>query len=201
MPAASTLERRLTFTSFMAAALKQHRSAFLMASCLFALLLSFMIGVIFFFALPLPPDMSVPARYLITRGPALLVPWLVIYLNRYMAFSINPEAALYLSLPSLLFGANVTAYRFARRSSSCNCAPSAPYSALGALISFFAIFSCCGDGIALLLLSSAGLGALVFNLYGLRYAIPAFAGLILLLSLYLAYSSWRAAGGGGAAKA
>lgn len=196
----STLERRLTFSSFMAAALKQHRGAFLMAGCLFALLLSFMIGVIFFFALPLPPDMSVPALYLITRGPALQVPWLVIYLNRYMALSINPEAALYLSLLSVLFGANVAAYRFARRSSSCNCAPSAS-SALGALISFFAIFSCCGGGVALLLLSSAGLGALAFSLYGLRYAILAFSGLILLLSLYLTYSSWRAAGGGGTAKA
>jgi hypothetical protein len=187
---------RLGFRSFVGHAARSYKGTLLASSLAFSLLFCFMVGVIYFFPVPVPGDLAVPSFYVITKGPFLQVPWVVIYLNRYMALSLNPEAALSLALLSGLFGLNVAAYRFARNRIRCSCERSGAFTALGALASFLAAFSCCGAGLLLLLLSSAGFWALVSmmlaTLFKVRYAVIGAAAWLMLLSLYLTYR--RAAG-------
>jgi len=144
------------------------KASSLAGAVLFLIAYSFLIGMVFRLPVPLPPYKGTPSFDLILDGPIGQVPWLIVYLDRYWAVSINLEAGLTALLLSILFGLNIGLIIYSYRYASCRCGRNAALSFFSAIPSFFSLYTCCGGGLAtaILFATVGGLGTSILISYG-----------------------------------
>ena len=166
------------------------------SSVSFAVAYAFAIGMVFRSALPIPAGMTVPRLEVITVGPIGLVPWVIIYLDRYWIVSVSLEAFLSWLALTTLVGLNASAIYYLRRNRlasgwCCSRAGGTLTTVASVLPAAFAVFACCGGGLVTVLLFSAGLLPLVaasMLYYGRLFVVASITALT-LLQLWL-YRSW-----------
>jgi len=164
-----------------------------LSSILFASAYAFAIGMIFRNPLPVPDYVTVPQALLITRGPIGQVPWLVVYVDRYWTISVSLEAALATLTISTLIGLNASALYYTSRRTACRVSSkrTAVPVFTSALPAFFGFFSCCGGGLMVTVLLSAGVLPLVSGAmltYGRLLVVASIA--LLWLNHYYMYRRW-----------
>jgi hypothetical protein len=166
----------------------------------FAVVYAFAIGMVFRSALPIPDWITVPRLEVITVGPIGLVPWVIIYLDRYWIVSVSLEAFLSWLVLTVLVGLDASALFYLRRNRlasgwCCSRAGGTLTTLASILPATFAVFGCCGGGLVTMMLLSAGLLPLVAGsmpYYG-RLFIAASVAALILLQLWL-YRMWLKGG-------
>ena len=165
-----------------------YRKYFLASSVLFFFIYLFANGMAGFLPFSVPPYISI-----LLDGPIGEVPWINIYFYRFM-ISINFAAGVSSVLISTLFGLNIAGIIYIYKSPSCpDCKINIAVSGVSTIPAFFALFSCCGGGLAiafLILLGASNLIAGALLPYSLYFVLVS----ILLLSLNLIFVYRRARG-------
>jgi hypothetical protein len=172
-----------SYRGFLAAMFSDRRIRMLgvAVSVSFAVVYAFAIGMVFRSALPIPDWITVPQLEVITVGPIGLVPWVIIYLDRYWIVSVSLEAFLSWLALTVLW--------------CCSRAGGTLTTLASILPATFAVFGCCGGGLVTMMLLSAGLLPLVAGsmLYYGRLFVTASVAALILLQLWL-YRMWLKGG-------
>jgi hypothetical protein len=186
-----------SYRVFLRAALdRKGRTMGVVSSIVFAVAYAFSIGMVYWSSIPIPDVITVPRLEVITAGPIGLVPWIVVYLDRYWVISVSLEAFLWWLTLTVLVGLNVSAFYYLRRDRlargwCCSRVGGTLATLASVLPASFAVFACCGGGVVTLLLFSACLLPLVAGsmLYYGRLLSVASVCALLILQLWL-YRTW-----------
>ena len=131
---------------------------------------------------------SYPKVILLLNGPIGQVPWLIAIIPP-LVISISLEAGLSAIIISTLLALNLVGVYYIWKYAKCeNCSTNAAVSGISILPALFAVFSCCGGGVLIMLLMSLGFGSLFATVFYPYSRLLVGASAILLTSnLYFIY--------------
>lgn len=149
----------------------------------YAIVYMFTTGI--FQVLPYPvPELvlpRVPGSLFYADGPIGQFPLFQFFFTRTFMFSISLSASVFIAIQATLVGLMLSMIIYNLRVAKCSCKETYGIATYGLAQGVFSVFACCGGGLLLLTIGSAGFATL--RSYSLL--IPVLSIIALLLSLFL----------------